>query len=509
MDAMSVRSLSLLSFAILGCGGGGDPMVMPDAPEDYTLGEHPQLAMACSDTLADVYSLPTDLPAMDDSHRGDVFRCAKAEKLMVPEIKAQIEGYNENKFNTTYQNTAPGTIKSGFYSYRFAYRTTRATNANGRPEGDTAAILLIPAKPLEGAPVVIYGHGSTGFAAKCAPSKLDLSAQVQDQDYPPVLYRLAGYGYTVIAPDYAGFDYGQPPGYFNAEDEAHAILDATRAAAKILPSAPSKFAFVGHSQGGHAVLSAHSYAKAYGMQGELVGVATLAPYWFSMSAFAAVTADIAGYTTAKDVNTILYAMTYAYSAAEMREPGTGLDVFQDDKRDGAKEIINGGECYEAAKLQALGAKPSEFFKPAYAQQVGYSCAADGFSMSCPAGDPGEPSYDPAVDPAIWKSRWTEDRPPIDPQGPPILAAFGGIDTFITPGFAQCARDRFAKDLMGGGTTNVEYCFNNVAQHRDIMRGPDMDYLNQWIAAKAGVGPAPSACPAFPTGKICQNPPNDW
>ena len=177
MVAMRLRSFSLLSLAFLGCGD--DPKVTPpDAAEDYTLGEHPQLAMACNDTLADIYTLPSGLPAMDDSHRGDVFRCAKAEKLMVPEIKTQIDAYNENKFNTTYENLSKGTIKSGFYSYRIAYRTTRATNPNGRPEGDTAAILLVPAKPIEGAPVVVFGHGSTGFAEKCAPSKIDLSAPV-------------------------------------------------------------------------------------------------------------------------------------------------------------------------------------------------------------------------------------------------------------------------------------------------------------------------------------------
>src|SRR5690349_21781619 len=113
MVAMRIRSLSLLAFAILGCGGDGDPKVMPDAAEDYTLGDHPALAMACNDALTDVYTLPTGMPTMDDSHRGDVFRCAKAEKMMVPEIKSQIAAYNENKFNTTYMNVAPGTIKSG------------------------------------------------------------------------------------------------------------------------------------------------------------------------------------------------------------------------------------------------------------------------------------------------------------------------------------------------------------------------------------------------------------
>ncbi len=508
---MRIRSFSLLSLAVLGCGGGGDPGVTPDAAEDYTLGEHPQLAMACDDTLADVYKLPTGLPTMDDSHRGDVFRCAKSEKMMVPEIKAQVEAFNGNDFNShpPFENTSPGIIKSGFYTYRIAYRTTRATNPSGRPEGDTAAILLVPAKPIDGAPVIVFGHGSTGFAEKCAPSRLDLSAPVSDQDYPPQLYRLAGYGYTVIAPDYAGFSYGQPPGYFNAEDEAHAILDATRAAAKILSPAPTKYAFVGHSQGGHAVLSAHSYAKAYGMAGELVGVATMAPYWFSLSGFAAITSDAADYMTTKpdQVGSILYAMTYAYSAGEMRAPGTGLSVFKPSKQAAAKEVINGAECYDAAKMQALGTRPSEFFEDDYVTTVAYSCAANGFTMSCPAVTPTPPA---SGDAATWKARWIEDRPPIDPKGAPILAMFGSKDTFIKPGYAKCAVERFTKDLQApGATTTVQYCVNNLAQHRDIIRGPDVDYINQWIAARAGAGPEPTPCPEFTSSLPCYAPPNDF
>ena len=101
---------------------------------------------------------------------------------------------------------------------------------------------------------MVLAHGSVGIAPTCAPSLLDLSARGAGQDFPVNIYKLAGYGYTVIAPDYAGFSYGQPPGYFNAEDEAHAVLDATRAAANLLPSMPDKVVFVGHSQGGHAVL---------------------------------------------------------------------------------------------------------------------------------------------------------------------------------------------------------------------------------------------------------------
>src|SRR6187551_2236936 len=158
---MRARCLSLLSLTLLACGDDQPAMpdsAMPDAI-DYTIGDHPQLAVACSDTLADIYNLPSNLPAMDDSHRGDVFRCAISEKLTVPQIEEKITATNAN-----FVTTAPGILNSGFWSYRFAYRTTRITVGTSRAEGDTAAMLFIPAKPLAGAPLVVFGHGSLGFA---------------------------------------------------------------------------------------------------------------------------------------------------------------------------------------------------------------------------------------------------------------------------------------------------------------------------------------------------------
>jgi pimeloyl-ACP methyl ester carboxylesterase len=496
---MRVRFLSLLTLTLFACGDDQpampDATVMPDA--DYRIGDHPQLARACTDTVADIYTLPTDLPAMDDSHRGDVFRCAVTEKMTVPEIQAQITASN-----AAFMNTAPGIINSGFWSYRFAYRTTRITvGTEPRAEGDSAAMLLIPAKPLDGAPLVVFGHGSLGFAPQCAPSHLDLSvAATGDNDWPPLLYRLAAYGYTVVATDYTGFSYGQPPGYFNAEDEAHAILDATRAAAKLLPAPPAKVVFVGHSQGGHAVISAQSYADSYGMQGQLVGVAAFAPIWSSMSIWATATTSLAGLSTSTDTGAVMYAMAYAYSASELREgPGHGLDVFQTDKQQAAKEAFLGGQCYDKAKQMALGDKPSDFFDTNYVNIVGYSCATNPIMSDC---------TDPLAQ--KWKARWIEDRPAIDATGAPMLISYGGNDTYVPTSRAQCARNKLAKDLMvSGATTTIQYCFNSKANHRDIIRSTEVDYINQWIAAKAGAGPEPAACPQFPASETCAVPPHEY
>jgi pimeloyl-ACP methyl ester carboxylesterase len=492
-----ITSLSLF-LLIAACGDDGnhttDAPKAADAAADAapeTLGPPPDLAMPCADTQADVYTLPASLPTMDDSHRGDVFHCAKAESLSASKIDTQIAAYN-----TGFNGTTTAHSGSGFWSFRIAYRSERNTVSSARAEGDMAAYLLVPEHPLANAPLVVFGHGSVGVAAACAPTKLDLSGAVQDQDFPPMLYRLAGAGYTVIAPDYNGFSYNQPPGYFNAEDEAHSILDATRAAAKILPAPPAKVVLVGHSQGAHAVVAAHSYAESYGMTGELVGVAAIAPLWTSLDLFAAGTTSTAGLSTTTDVSSILYAMEYSYSAGELRDgAGHGVDVFATAKQAAAKDAILGGSCYDAAKLQALGATPADFFDTSFVNTVGTTCSIGG---TC---------TDPLA--VKWKAIWQTDRPAIDPTGAPLLVMFGGADTFVTPGRAQCAKKKFTADLAAGtATTTVKYCYEETAAHRDLVRDASADYVVKWVASRTGAGSDPGTCTDLPMA-LCPGIPQDY
>ena len=506
-----IYPLLLVPFCFLGCGNGSNNGSADMAMPPTTLGPAPALAVACTDKVSDVYTLPSGLPAMDMTHRGDVFHCAVSESLTAGKVNSQLMGYD-----ATFPNAQVGSVTSGFWTYRVGYRTLRNTPKTGSPaEGDSAAVLLIPEKPLAGAPLVVFAHGSVGIAPKCAPSLLDLSGPVQDLDYPVSLMRLASYGFTVIAPDYAGFQYDQsPPGYFNAEDEAHSVLDATRAAANLLTTMPDKVVLVGHSQGGHAVISAQSYAKSYGMKGTLAGIAAFAPLYNSMSIWAAATTGAGGLKTSTDVSAILYTMEYVYTAGVLRgDPNGGLSVFQAAKQQAAKDTLLGGECYDQTKLEALGATPSDFYDMNYVQNVGLNCAATPLGADCTQA----PST-PAGDAPLWLSRWQEDRPALDPMGGPILIWLGGQDASDRPGFAECAREKWTKDLAAAGsTTTVKYCFDAMAAHRDIIRRMPGDYVNQWIAARAGVGTDPGACPDFTlpwtdvsgvTGSMCETPPND-
>jgi pimeloyl-ACP methyl ester carboxylesterase len=488
---MRIAILALLAVAWSGCGGS-EQTPTADMSAPTTLGTPPTLAVSCSDAKADLYTMPSGLPAMDDSHRGDIVRCTPSESLSTAYAnqRATALGY-------------PGpSLPSGFWSWRISFRSLRATDAAAGPatEGDMAALLLVPEKPLPGAPLVVYAHPTLGIAPNCGPSGIDLSnASDTPDDYAAGVIPLAAYGYTVVVPDFAGYGFGQPAGYFNAEDEAHALLDATRAARAALPAAYQfdKVAIVGHSQGGHAAIAAQHYARSYGLAGNLVGVASYAPWWTTMGSFAGIATPLGGFNTTDNGYVILFAMFYFYSEGELRDgPGGGLAMFKPEKRALVEQtMIGGSACYDVDHLKQLGATPADFFDTTWVDQVGTQCADIGTDCTPP-------------DAAKWLARWQRDRPTLDPTGAPMLVWYSAADKNVTPGFAQCARDRFATDLAAAGSTaTVSYCYDQTSMHSEVPK-VNADHVNRWIAARAGLGAEPTCAP-FPSGAKCQTPPVDW
>ncbi|MGZ3406064.1 MAG: lipase family protein [Polyangia bacterium] len=473
-------------LAVVGCSGSS-----PNMPADMATPPPPPptLLQACTDSMPDVYVLPSNLPAYDSSHRGDVIRCGYDRYLSATEINTQMSAYG-------YKGPP---LPSGAWLFRIAYRTERIapTGSTTVPEGVSSGILLVPDHPQAGGPLVVFAHASVGIAPPCAPSTYDLVAAVAGDDHRGAVLGLAGYGWLTLVPDYAGFGYGEAPGWSIAEDEAHSVLDSTRAAKQLVPSLTGKVVFVGHSQGGHAALSAQSYARSYGMEGELVGIATYAPLWLSAYAWAAILTPVAGYKTSDSAYPVMYDLDYFYSHGELYDgPGGGLAMIQPAKRAAVQSFLM-SQCAPnpppGVDITTLGAAPSDFFDSTFIDSIGACGIGFGGCTDATA--------------MTWTARFAADRPPIDPQGPPILIYNGGMDTNFPPARAQCMFDKINADLMGATspTTTIATCFDPDAQHFDIMRR-DVDYANQWIAARVGIGPEPAACTPFPTGQTCLTPP---
>jgi alpha-beta hydrolase superfamily lysophospholipase len=144
----------------------------------------------------------------------------------------------------------------------------------------TGTVLAPPgAPPAGGRPVLAWGHGSSGLADRCAPSRFGFGA---GGAFGPAGNRLLGQlleqGLVVAATDYQGL--GTPGLARSAIGLAagHAVLDAARAARQLPGAGASgRVLLAGHSEGGHAALWAAELAATYAPELQVRGGVALAP----------------------------------------------------------------------------------------------------------------------------------------------------------------------------------------------------------------------------------------
>ena len=137
--------------------------------------------------------------------------------------------------------------------------TYKMLGVNGK-EVQATSLVFTPktAAPANGWPIVVWAHGTTGVADKCAPSQQGL------KESQLLLTKLLLAGYVVVAPDYEGLGAEGNHPFLNLKSEAFSITDAVVATRDYLSRQGKKAApqwmAVGHSQGGHAALGAAQYA---------------------------------------------------------------------------------------------------------------------------------------------------------------------------------------------------------------------------------------------------------
>ena len=133
--------------------------------------------------------------------------------------------------------------------------------------------------PAGGFPIIAWAHGTTGFAAPCAPSLFTSSGGGNGPYLVPGLAGFLHAGFAIAAADYQG--QGVADGihpYLVGSSEGRAVLDAARATRRI-PGLRTRNTVIiyGHSQGGHAALFAGQMAPDYAPDLHLVGVVAAAP----------------------------------------------------------------------------------------------------------------------------------------------------------------------------------------------------------------------------------------
>ncbi|MEX2298872.1 MAG: lipase family protein, partial [Dongiaceae bacterium] len=126
----------------------------------------------------------------------------------------------------------------------------RSTGLQGEPIAVSGVVVVPDAEPAGGYEFIAWAHPTTGVDDKCAPS---LSLVLDVFKTIPGLDDMVKRGYVVTATDYPGLGTAGEHPYLVGVSEGRAVLDSVRAARQIAgPTASSRFAVWGHSQGGHA-----------------------------------------------------------------------------------------------------------------------------------------------------------------------------------------------------------------------------------------------------------------
>jgi pimeloyl-ACP methyl ester carboxylesterase len=152
------------------------------------------------------------------------------------------------------------------------------------PRGKTVAVsgsVSIPKgkPPKAGWPVISYGHGTTGNADSCAPTRVSKKSPVADYvDYiDPQLEDWIDAGYVVVRSDYQGLGTPGPHPYLVGSAAGRSMLDIVSAAEQVEHRIGDRYLVAGHSQGGHAALFAAGEAASYLKKFDLRGAVSYAP----------------------------------------------------------------------------------------------------------------------------------------------------------------------------------------------------------------------------------------
>ena len=152
------------------------------------------------------------------------------------------------------------------------------TDRRGRV-AQASGLVLLPAQRRADAPLVVYGHMTTGAADACAPTRgtpdsTELRRMQQGDRVAELL--LAG-GAVVARPDYEGLGVRGPHPYLRGDSLARAMGDMARAVRRAFPEVGGDWVAAGHSEGGVAALNTGSRTGPAADVPGLRGVAAITP----------------------------------------------------------------------------------------------------------------------------------------------------------------------------------------------------------------------------------------
>lgn len=195
-------------------------------------------------------------------------------------------GADGRRGDPIYQRPLPGDHPAALADGHNWLVLYRSQDAAAEPVA-TSGIIVLPKMdpPAGGFPVVSWAHGTVGVANGCAPSRDTPGSQAHPMNRYPhtLLNEFLRRGWAVVMTDYEGLgvtDRRHP--YLLGASEAAGVLDIVCTARHLFGERiATRFAIVGHSQGGQAALFAAANAPAWIDESNpgltLVAVAAIAP----------------------------------------------------------------------------------------------------------------------------------------------------------------------------------------------------------------------------------------
>lgn len=302
--------------------------------------------------------------------------------------------------------------------------------------------------PQGGWPVVVFGHATSGLQRECGPSG---SSTLAGLSLP--ITTLVKAGYLVSLPDYQGLGpgtAGHP--YADATTVGYNVIDAARAAHKLVPESSDRWLAVGVSQGGQAAWAANELAAHYGTGLNLVGAVSLSP----ATDLTGLASGAAAGSLSKEQGAILQ-LILASLAAE--NPSLNLQ----DYRRGAV----------AEHWDVLGSCRSE------------DAAARAAAIDKITPDDLRPASPEAA--ATLQGLLAKRNLPKEPTSAPMLVMYGGQDTLLPPDWTNKA---LAAACRLGDV--IDIMFQPAKGHADI----DVASSYDWIKDRFDGVPAPNSCPSF-------------
>ncbi|KAA0098097.1 hypothetical protein CIW49_15680 [Mycolicibacterium sp. P1-18] len=285
--------------------------------------------------------------------------------------------------------------------------TYRSTARDGTPSQATGVVVVPAGKPpKDGWPIIAFGHAMTGTQPKCGPTLAD-----DYYGYSSAIVTLLSRGFVVVFPDYQGLglDGQAPHSAVDATTLGNTMIDAARAAHRVLPTSSTRWAAYGLGEGGLAAWAAAERAGIYGGGMTLVGAVALSPF-ADMSPLVDVAerGDLSGIA---DLRTYIWVLQ---SLANL-EPDLDLDLYRSGLARDQWDVLAdcGPPDPEAAKRLYEDLKPNDL------RPRDSAAAADLRQRLSAAGVP---------------------VPYPTPGAAPVLVTFGSLDVTSPPDGIRAAVD---------------------------------------------------------------------